>query len=121
MNTAELVANAGGDAQNQRREKRVPANATARIVLADMTGVQDCQIVDISKGGAKLDVGDWKDGPKDFYLLVRVGESDERLLRWCERRWVVGTTMGVRFRDAPVGPKDLLSILPPDRDKLPSN
>ncbi len=121
MNIEKLTGDVAVDDHNQRRETRTATNVAARIVLADMTGVRECRLLDISKNGAKLDIGDWTDVPKDFYLLVRVGDCEERLLRWCERRWIVGNTMGVRFRDAPVTPKDLLAILPPDRDKLTSN
>ncbi len=120
-NTAKLAGTVEPNGHNLRSEKRTSTNVGARIVLADMTDVHECKLLDISKNGAKVDIGDWDSVPKDFYLLVRVGECEERLLRWCERRWIVGNTMGIRFRDSPVTPKDLLAILPPDRDKLTSN
>lgn len=121
INTVKLAEDVGQDTHHQRSEKRTSTNVAARIVLADMTGIRNCKLLDISKNGAKVDIGDWDEVPKDFYLLVRVGACEERLLRWCERRWIVGNTMGMRFRDSPVTPKDLLAILPPDRDKLTSN
>lgn len=98
---------------NIRIEERVRSEIVGRIVLASLAEARNVILRDISRGGAKLAIGDWPDLPRSFYLLLRASEMDEPVRIECERRWQVGPTIGVRFT-APLDEGFLAGLYPPE-------
>jgi len=69
---------------------------TARIVAIDGTWQRDCRLEDVSDTGAKLKVRGSIAGLKteEFFLMLTAhGKAHRR----CERVWVNGPELGVRF------------------------
>ena len=114
------MVNAGADMHvehgipaNIRIEERVQGVIAGRIVLASLAEARSVTLRDISRGGAKLAVGDWPDLPRSFYLLLRASGMEEPVRIECERRWQVGPTIGVRFT-VPLEEGVLGGLFPPE-------
>src|SRR5690348_17728482 len=86
---------------------------TARIVAIDGTWQRDCRLEDVSDTGAKLKVrGSIADLKTDefFLMLSTVGKAFRR----CERVWVNGTELGVRFiKEKPLAAPPAAETQPP--------
>lgn len=80
-----------------RSDERTAGQIAGKIVLASLMDARDVVLRDLSRGGAKLLVGDWPDLPRNFYLMLRIAGLDEPVRIECDRRWQVGETIGVRF------------------------
>lgn len=80
-----------------RGGERTESQIAARIVLASLVESRNVTLRDISRGGAKLMIGDWPDLPRNFYLMLRAAGFEEPVRIECDRRWQVGSTVGVRF------------------------
>jgi hypothetical protein len=85
-------------ATNRRRKDRVQFGRgyAARIVSIDGTWKRDCHIEDISDTGAKLLVDGSVEGlnlGEFFMVLSSVGTAHRR----CQRVWLDGDELGVRF------------------------
>ncbi len=82
----------------QRRAPRVgfEHGYTARIIAVDGTWHRDCRIDDVSDTGAKLHVrGSITNiNTHEFFLLL---SNKGGAYRRCERIWVNGSAIGVRF------------------------
>jgi hypothetical protein len=77
---------------------------TAKIMAIDGAWQRDCKIGDVSDTGAKLTI----QGPtagidmQEFFLVLTPNGNAHRR---CERVWLNGDEIGVRFlKDAPGGP-----------------
>ncbi len=84
--------------EQRRKFARVAFEAgyPARIMGIDGTWFRDCRIDDISQTGAKLAIAGDVAGLnlQEFFLaLSRTGESHRR----CEKIWLTGDMLGVRF------------------------
>jgi hypothetical protein len=75
------------------REVRRARRLSAWIMLAGQEN-QECQVLDISKNGAKLVVGTSSQMPQHFELAF-VQDSTQR--RLCEVIWRRGKMIGVQF------------------------
>lgn len=76
---------------------------TAKIMAIDGTWQRDCRIGDVSDTGAKLIVRGSIAGVdmQEFFLVLTASGNAHRR---CERVWLNGDEIGVRFlRDAPGG------------------
>ncbi len=91
-------------------ERRVMARVqfgrgyTAKIMAIDGTWQRDCKIGDVSDTGAKLTIHGSVDGvdTREFFLVLTPNGSAHRR---CERIWLNGDEIGVRFlKDAPGRP-----------------
>ena len=74
---------------------------TARIMAIDGTWQRDCKIADVSDTGAKLTVHGSVTGidTQEFFLMLTPSGNSHRR---CERVWLNGDEIGVRFlKDAP--------------------
>jgi hypothetical protein len=74
---------------------------TARIMAIDGTWSRDCRIGDVSDTGAKLTVRGSIEGLDlgEFFLMLSASGSAHRR---CERIWLNGDEIGVRFlKDQP--------------------
>ena len=74
---------------------------TARIVAIDGTWQRDCKIGDVSDTGAKLKIQGSLVGidMQEFFLVLTASGAAHRR---CERIWLSGDEIGVRFlKDAP--------------------
>jgi hypothetical protein len=74
---------------------------TAKIMAIDGTWQRDCRIGDVSDTGAKLRVQGTLTGidTQEFFLVLTANGNAHRR---CERIWVNGDEIGVRFlKDAP--------------------
>jgi hypothetical protein len=85
-------------ASDRRNLGRVPLTCdyTARILAIDGTWQRGCHIADISKTGAKLTVlgSIPRMAFSEFFLVLsRTGNAHRR----CERIWIRGDQIGVRF------------------------
>ena len=82
----------------RRRSSRVQFGRgyTARIMAIDGTWQRDCRIGDVSDTGAKLKVRGAISNIKteEFFLLL---SATGNAFRRCERIWVNGSEVGVRF------------------------
>ena len=81
----------------QRRRKPRKSIAVSALLRDMVRGalLGDCQILDISEGGARLKVGCPGDVPDNF-ILVLYGQTFRR----CEVRWRSATEVGVQFKRA---------------------
>ncbi len=73
----------------------------ARVVAIDGTWERDCRIGDVSDTGAKLTIDGVADGldTREFFLVLTPGGTAHRR---CERVWLNGDQVGVRFlKDMP--------------------
>tara|TARA_R110002020_G_scaffold406378_2_gene616529 strand:- start:174549 stop:174902 length:354 start_codon:yes stop_codon:yes gene_type:complete len=88
--------------RDEKASARVRVNMPGQIVVASLDAARDCLIRDLSAHGANLEVGDWAEVPREFYLLFLGRPNPPRMRRTCLRRWQVGDVVGVRFIDAAV-------------------
>ena len=100
-----------GQPAEDRHEERLQSQIAGRIVLASLAEARNVTLRDLSRGGAKLNIGDWPDLPRNFYLLLRAAGLEEPVRIECDRRWQVGPTIGVRF-SVPLA-EDILELLFP--------
>lgn len=75
-----------------RRDVRCPVQATGRLRIGWRKWV-DCEIRDISPGGARLVVADGTNLPDQFLLTSSLFKGDKA----CLRRWECGRETGVEF------------------------
>lgn len=75
-----------------RREVRTPVRAIGRLRIGWRKWV-DCEIRDISCGGARLAVADGIELPDQFALTSCLFKGQ----RACMRRWECGSETGVEF------------------------
>jgi hypothetical protein len=74
---------------------------TAKIMAIDGTWERECRIGDVSDTGAKLSIHGSLDGvdTQEFFLVLTPGGTAHRR---CQRIWINGDEIGVRFlKDAP--------------------
>jgi hypothetical protein len=74
---------------------------TARIMAIDGTWERECRLGDVSEVGAKLSIRGSVNGidTREFFLVLSTTGSAHRR---CERVWLSGDEIGVRFlRDQP--------------------
>jgi len=79
--------------QNRKSKRREIWNG-ARIALRDGSAPKACRMIDISDGGARLDVPNAEALPDHFALLL---SYDGRMYRYCAVVWRKGTIIGVEF------------------------
>ena len=81
---------------------------TAKVMAIDGTWERECRIGDVSDTGAKLTIHGSVDGvdTREFFLVLTPGGTAHRR---CERIWLNGDEIGVRFH------KDAPGQLPPRR------
>lgn len=81
----------------RRREKRIkfepPLNATC--VAVDGTGTTSCRVIEVSNSGAQLECPSLPPNAAEFFLLFT--SSLNPVYRRCERAWVRGIYVGVKF------------------------
>jgi hypothetical protein len=74
---------------------------TAKVMAIDGTWERECRIGDVSDTGAKLSIHGSIAGvdTREFFLVLTPGGTAHRR---CQRIWINGDAIGVRFlRDAP--------------------
>ena len=105
-----------GNPMERRRSSRVQFGRgyTARIMAIDGTWQRDCRIGDVSDTGAKLKVRGAISNIKteEFFLLL---SSTGNAFRRCERIWVNGSEVGVKFLKEM--PSEVRPHVPSDRRK----
>jgi hypothetical protein len=79
-----------------KREVRRARHLSAWIVLAGHDD-QECQVMDISKNGAKIITAMPSQVPDRFELAFKQGDGERRL---CHVVWRRGKTVGVQFANA---------------------
>lgn len=104
-----------GSAMERRQGDRVgfERGYTARIMAIDGTWQRDCRLEDVSDTGAKLKVRGSIAGlnTEEFFLML---SSVGKAYRRCERVWVNGPELGVRFiKDKPSAPPPPAEAQPP--------
>ena len=77
---------------NKRREPRPLVIKAATLVFNNGNCSMDCQILDLTKNGARLKPADMLVCPNEFTLKLPQGSVHE-----CEVRWRKGGFLGVRF------------------------
>ena len=92
------------DYTNLRREERKDTSFRAKFLIADE--VNDCAILDISPGGAKLKTGAVVASKTGIVLdLDRIGKFS------AEAVWCSSGTLGIRFTDDPARTADAVMAL----------
>jgi hypothetical protein len=86
-----------------RRHRRLDFNRTVFILYDLASPLFECTLLDISDGGARLEVGTLN-LPQTFILLLT---PDAGVRRFCRQAWRRGTEVGVKF----VKPK-LIDVAP---------
>ncbi len=76
-----------------RRHRRLDFNRTVFILYDLASPLFECTLLDISEGGARIEVGTLT-LPKTFILLLT---PDADVRRFCRKVWRRGTEVGVRF------------------------
>ena len=76
-----------------RRHRRLDFNRTVFILYDLASPLFECTLLDISDGGARLDVGTLN-LPKTFILLLT---PDADVRRFCRQAWRRGAEVGVKF------------------------
>ena len=80
----------------------------ARAMTIDGTSYLDCQLIDISETGARIELAAPAAGLKEFFLLL--SQFGNPVFRRCRREWVDGTVMGVSFHTDRIGMKPLKEV-----------
>ena len=83
--------------QDERFKADTPLRFAARIVLTDLSAAGKVAVLDISRNGAKVDVGLWGELPRELYLMLPGPGGRDKIRLVCEKRWQVGSKIGVRF------------------------
>ena len=78
---------------DKRREPRPLVIKAATLVFNSGNCSMDCQILDLTKNGARLKPADMLVCPNEFTLKLPQG-----LVHDCDVRWRKGDVLGVRFR-----------------------
>jgi len=92
------------DYANLRKEERKDTSFRATFLIAD--AVNDCAILDISPGGAKLKSGTVVTAKTDIVLdLDKIGKFTATAV-WCS-----GGTIGIKFTDDPTRTADAVMAL----------
>ena len=78
---------------DKRREPRTLVIKAAILVFSKGNCSMDCQILDLTKNGARLKPADMLVCPNEFTLKLPHG-----LVHECEVKWRKGDVLGVRFR-----------------------
>jgi hypothetical protein len=77
----------------------------ARVMAIDGTWCRECQLIDVSETGAQIELASSAAELIQFFLLLTTFGNP--VFRRCERQWIEGTRMGVKFHIGPVGEKPL--------------
>jgi hypothetical protein len=77
----------------RRAEQRRPVNLRATVVYDDGVSRLDARIVDVSRGGARLELSSPANLPGQFYML-----TPPHQLQHCAVVWQADRTVGVMFR-----------------------
>lgn len=79
---------------NHRRKRRRVVYMGARIAIKDRPELIDCRIIDVSPGGARLDLPQDIEVPDHFVLIL---SHDMNLRRQCSVVWRSPPSVGVEF------------------------
>jgi hypothetical protein len=93
--------------ERRQGEKRVRFEhpLDARVMAIDGTWRRECRLIDVSENGAQIELASPAPELKEFFLLLtRFGHP---VYRRCERQWIHGTLMGVKFHISAVQAKPL--------------
>jgi hypothetical protein len=80
----------------------------ARLMAIDGTWCRECHLIDVSETGARIELASPAAELKEFFLLLT--KFNNPVFRRCERQWIDGTQMGVKFHTGPVGEKPLKKL-----------
>lgn len=78
----------------KRKSVRRQVLGGGRITVPDGSIMEKCLVVDMSEGGARLEVKKADELPESFLLLL---SHDGRLNRHCSVVWRQGSSVGVKF------------------------
>ncbi|HEX4409212.1 MAG TPA: PilZ domain-containing protein [Xanthobacteraceae bacterium] len=90
-----VVGNFRNGAELRKKPRRTFRHA-ATIVHGDEPTIQTCSVIDISEGGARLQVEEEIELPESFMLSLT---PSGKVRRFCRLVWRDGTTLGVTFTD----------------------
>lgn len=82
----------------KRKSVRRQVLTGGRITVSDGSIMEKCLVVDMSEGGARLELKKADELPENFLLLL---SHDGRLNRHCSVVWRQGSTIGVKFVSDP--------------------
>jgi len=83
------------EGESRRRHPRSRTLKSAQIVYNNANCLAECTIVNISEGGAALQLTDYVEYPSQFVLKINRGPTHR-----CEICWQRGNKMGVRFLES---------------------
>jgi len=78
---------------NRRKSERRAYNGGAKMHLGAGLLPRDCQIIDVSDGGARV-LAENLEAPAEFTLIFATGQS-----RRCRLAWRIGCEFGAEFID----------------------
>ena len=78
----------------QRRSLREPVQFPAWIDIGDGSRPRNCEVLDVSEGGARIMVSSQDKLPKEFWLILA---SDRTRRRHCRMVWRSDTQAGVAY------------------------
>lgn len=80
------------DDSTRREHPRVRTLKSAQIIYNNWNCITDCVILNVSDGGAAIQLRDFIDIPENFLLKTQYGST-----RTCEVCWRHGKKLGIRF------------------------
>jgi hypothetical protein len=84
---------------NRRKSERRAYHGSAKVHLGVGSLPRDCQIIDVSNGGARV-LAENLDVPAEFTLIFSTGQS-----RRCRLAWRIGCEFGAEFVDQAQSPQ----------------
>lgn len=90
---------ASGESEESRVAPRQRVLRRGRIVVNHLNSSFDVLVRDLSKGGAKLKLGEAWAVPAQFELRILTPEGVVEARHPCEKRWQSGLMVGARFLD----------------------
>lgn len=85
---------------DQRRSQRYPTNCRAWIEFDDHTPPVNCTLVDISEGGARIEVAAPHRLPEEFSLILT---EDAGHVRRCRIIWRADNEIGISYLEPYTG------------------
>ena len=94
--------------QELRKHKRYTVRYPAWIIVEPSQPPRRCMMLNVSQGGAKIEIDEQLEPPEKFTLLLTEARN---LTRWCRVVWRNGPNIGIQFLQPPA-PARKLAVVP---------
>ncbi len=80
------------DNERRRKHARIKTLKSAQVIVEESGGTEDCIVINMSDGGAAIQLTGNLDMPQTFHLKIQQGPAQP-----CEVCWRHGNKLGIRF------------------------